>query len=109
MAIIALRQEIELFRSGELDEWGNPSLSDPVTLKARVDEGSFTTADVNTKKQGSVVVAEARILLDGIEQIDYGDEIAYTNELDLTIRRSPKRITIKRSMAGSPLLTEVLI
>lgn len=109
MAIIALKQEVKLYKAGELDKWGNPKMQDPITIKARVDEGSFETADVESKTQGSVVVAEARVLLEGLESIGYADKIEYKNELDIEIYRSPKRISIKRSMSGSPLLTEVLI
>jgi hypothetical protein len=110
MALIPLLQEIKVYKkSNGLDEWGNPILSEPITLKARVDEGSFVTSDKESYVTGKVIVAQVRVFLEGLADISYDDEIEYTNELNQTIRRKPKRINIKRNIAGKPELTEVLL
>lgn len=110
MPLIPLKQTIKVYKAASgLDEWGNPIQSPPITLRCRIDEGSYITQDVPSRQQGGVVVATARILLDKLVDINYDDEIEYTDELGRVTRRKPVRINIKRDFSGKPLLTEVLL
>jgi hypothetical protein len=113
MALIPLNQTVLLHKridgNGGLDEWGNPIVSDPISMEARVDEGSFTTTDEESFVTGKVIVAQVRVFLEGLADISYDDEVEFTNELNHTIKRKPKRINIKRNIAGAPELTEVLL
>lgn len=111
MAIIPLRQEITVTRTepDPGDIWGGGGTPVTFTLKCRVVEGSYITTDVNAKQVGGTIVATAKILLDNLVDIRYGDEIAFTNELGNTIRRKPLKISVLRDFSGKPLLTEVLI
>jgi hypothetical protein len=110
MAIIALKQEITVHKaSDELDSWGNPIEAPPVKLKCRIDEGSYVTTTQSSLQTGRSVIATAKILLDKIVDIGYIDEIEYTNELNITMRAKPKKISIKRDASGKPMLTEVML
>lgn len=111
MAIVPMRQKITIFRSGGVSDWGKPLPNEEITLDCRVDEGSFI---VKNKGSGGAtvskeVVAEARVLLDGLVDIREDDTISYTNELGIEIKRTPEKINIKRHINGKPLLTEVYI
>jgi hypothetical protein len=110
MAVIALKQSITLYKaSAELDVWGNPVESPPVTLKCRIDEGSYVTTTQSSLQTGATVIARAKILLDKIVDIGYDDEIEYINELNISMRAKPKTISIKRDASGKPMLTEVML
>lgn len=110
MAIVSMKQQTTIYRaSNELDAWGNPLSSPPEIVKCRVDEGSFVTTDVQSSQTGKSVVASAKILYDGLLSLGYDDEIEYTNEINETIKRNPSRISVKRNIAGKPILTEVLL
>lgn len=106
-----MKQTITVTSGGGTDAWGYPV--DPVTrtLKCRIDEGTMAvkTKTGGLSREGEVVVAEARIMLDKLVDIRYDDEISFTNELGETITRNPKEINVKRNVAGKPILTEVLI
>lgn len=110
MAIIPLNNEITVTRGGDIDDWGNPTASVIFSLKCRVDEGSKVTVSksggMNTSE---TVVASAKIIFDKLEDIQYTDEIAFTNELGQTIKRKPISINVKRMINGKPILTEVFI
>lgn len=111
MALVPMKQKITVFRGGELDEWGNELPEKDFTLTCRVDEGTFL---VKSKSGGGnvahrEVVAQARILLDKLVDIRYGDMILYKNELGEEIKGNPERINIKRHINGKPLMTEVYI
>jgi hypothetical protein len=117
MALIPMRQTIKVARpqlntdgTVKIDDWGNPLIGKPVELKCRIDEGS-TLSKVRSQgvNKGEDVVADAKILLDKLADIRYGDTISFTNELGETIERRPKEINVKRGVSGKPMLTEVLI
>jgi hypothetical protein len=106
-----MKQTITVESPGGTDAWGYPT--DPVvkTYKCRIDEGSMAvkTKTGGLSREGEVVVAEARIMLDKLVAIGYDDEISFTNELGATITRKPKEVNVKRNIAGKPILTEVII
>lgn len=109
MAIIPLKQTVKIYKKSGLDEWGNPISLPPVTLRCRIDEGSYATNDQQAAQQGRVVVATARVLLDKLVDVSYDDELEYVDELGRTIRRKPLKINVKRDLGGKPLLTEVFL
>ncbi|MEC1023572.1 hypothetical protein [Bacillus paralicheniformis] len=112
MAIVPMRQIVTIQRdgTGELDRWGNPVNTQPITLKCRVDEGSQITS---SRSSGVIKseedVATARILIDKLADIRYTDTVSFTNELGETIKRKPKEINVKRHISGKPILTEVIV
>lgn len=112
MALIPMKQEIVIFHSGGIDDWGNSLPGEKVPYKCRVDEGTFLV-EYRSGAGGNVssreVVAEARILLDKLVDVGYDDVIVYVNELGKEIKRPPKKIDVKRHINGKPLMTEVYI
>lgn len=105
MAIIPLRQEITIKKSGGYDEWGNPIPGETETHKCRVDEGSELIKD----RTGREVVANARILLDKLVHVGYNDEITYTDELGHSVTRKPLKIRVLRNFSGRVWFTEVRV
>jgi hypothetical protein len=106
-----MKQEITVKSGGGTDEWGYPIETVTRTLKCRIDEGTIAVKSKTggLSREGEVVVAEARIMLDKLVEIAYTDEISFTNELGTTITRKPKEINVKRNIAGKPILTEVIV
>lgn len=105
MAIIPLKQTIEVTKAGASNGWGQPVVGEVLTLKARVVE---TTAIV-TNQAGEEAVASLRITLDKLADVSYDDTITYTNELGVTVARKPLKIEIKRGLSAKPILTEVYV
>jgi hypothetical protein len=89
MAIIAMKQKATRKRPGAKDDWGNVT-SEPseLTLKCRADE---VTAVVQNQL-GDEVVSSVSFLFDKLADIRYDDVISYTNELGVTVERTPVRI-----------------
>lgn len=110
MAILPMKQTVTIKRGGTLDDWGNVVPGGEFTLKCRVDEGSslqiYRSAGT---KVGETVVVKARILFDKLTDIRETDTLVFTNELGITIEKSPIEINVKRGASGKPLLTEVVV
>lgn len=110
MALVPMKQDITIERGEVLDDWNRPIPEEVIEHKSRVDEGTFL---VEYRASGNVsskeVVAHARILLDKLQDVRYSDMITYTNELEQSIRRHPKKINVKRNISGKPILTEVFV
>lgn len=105
-----MRQTITVTRSGSLDDWGHPKPSETFTYKCRIDEGTqLIVGHSNNMVTEETVVAEARILLDGLVDIQPSDEITFTNELGQTVTRTPKKIDVKRGLSGKAMFTEVIL
>lgn len=112
MAIIPMKQIARLHRkdrSSGIDIYGKSAFLPPVDMKCRIDEGSYVTTDQESVKSGGSVIATAKILFDKLADIGYDDELEYTNELNLTVRKKPKQINVKRDIASKPILTEVFV
>ena len=114
MAIIALKQTVSVRNKINVDNdgWQEESWSEPFTLKCRavetlkiissssVTDGLKKTVDENAK-------ATLVLLFDKLPNINYDSEITYTNELGVTIKRTPMLIQPQRMPNGKPTLTEV--
>lgn len=114
MAIIPLRQSVTVRNKIEdnVDGWGTDGWSEPFTLKCRAVEtlkvvSSSSLTDGIKKTVDEQVRATLVLLFDKLPNIDYSSEITYTNELNVTITRSPILITPIRMINGKPTLTEV--
>ncbi|MED4399776.1 hypothetical protein [Metabacillus fastidiosus] len=104
MAIIALKQEITVHRPAVKDEWGNETAAPTkIPMKCRVDE-------VTTKVQnriGEEVISGMLVYFDKLADIRYDDELEYTNELGLTVKRQPIKIEPARGWNTKAKLTLV--
>jgi hypothetical protein len=110
MALVPMKQSITVKKPGSVDEWGNPISGSITTYKCRVDEGSeLVVKHSGGQTSSETVVAEARIMIDGLADVDYADTVEFTNELNHTISRSPKQIDVKRNIGGDPILTVIHI
>lgn len=103
MAMIPLRQSVTITRKGVVDEWGEGSAPTIFTLKCRVDER--TTVVKN--QLGNEVVSGMEITFDKLANIRYDDVIKYTNELGVTVERTPLKIEPIRMINGKPVMTAV--
>ena len=103
MAMIPLKQTITVTRPGVVDEWGEGGTPTTFTLKCRVDERT----QIVQNQLGDEVVSGMEILLDKLADIRYDDVIKYTNELGVTVERTPMKIEPVRMINGKPVMTAV--
>lgn len=95
--------------NGQLDDWGLPvaDASNKETVNARV--------SYNTKKEaisiasGEAVIFTARILLEGIPEVDYEDYIVFTDERGNVYRKQPLTVDYKFDLSGNPVAVSVVI
>lgn len=107
MPLIPLKQTVLLRKtSGQSDGWGNVRFEEElIPLKCRVDEVTQTIEN----HEGKEAVVSLKVLFDKLQAISYNDEIEYTSEIDVTVRKKPEKIQVMRNMAGKPLFTVVYL
>lgn len=103
MALVPLKQVIHVIRQVDEDKYGEPIYAAPIPLKCRVEE----TINQVTNQLGDEVISGMLVYLDKLADIRYSDEIKYTNELGIIMKRKPIRIDPVRMFSGKPTLTLV--
>lgn len=98
-------QFITVIPSAGEDGWGQPISTAPVTYSAYVVEETRKVAN----QYGDEAVVQLRIVVEGLAPITYRDKVRYTNELGIVVEREPVRISVKRRVDGTPLVTEVFV
>lgn len=105
MPIVPLKQTVTVTKPAFADGWGVLIPGAANVLKARVSEGTR----VVTNRYGDEAVSSMTVLLDKLADVSYDDTITYTNELGVTIERTPISIQPKRGINGKAILTEVFV
>lgn len=105
MAIIPLKQTITVTKPGVDTGWGHAEPGEVITLKARVVEETNVVKD----RFGREAISSMTVILEKLANVSYDDVITYTNELGLTVSRSPLSIEPLRNFSGRALLTKVYV
>jgi hypothetical protein len=105
MALVPLKQTVIVTKAAGSNGWGRPSAGGTVTYKVRAVEETRIVKN----QAGKEALTTARIIFDKLPDLSYDDAITYTNELGVTIERSPMKIEVKRGLNGKPLITEVFV
>ena len=105
MAIIPLKQTVNVHKPGGRNEWGEVTGGEVIAMKCRADERSEIVKNV----AGAEVLSGVQLLFDKLPNIAYDDVIEFTNELDVTVKRKPVKIEPIRMPNGKPTLTAVYL
>lgn len=120
MAIIPLKQTAYVYKlvppsdDEWLDDWDEETYGEPIAYKVRATEtlkivSSSALQDSIRRTVDEQAVATLVLLFDKLPNIAYNDEIEYTNELGVKIRKKPLTINPIRMINGKPTLTEVTL
>lgn len=114
MALIPLKQTITVIRPQGQDDYGRPLEPIRLEVKCRFEEGSkavrrYSSIAGANQTMSEEVVSSATITLDKLADINYSDDIEYTNEAGHVTLYSPLKIDITRNIAGKPIMTEVYV
>lgn len=113
MALIPLKQTINLYKAVGHDEWGVMVYAEPIAMKCRVDESTelldtsgestgLTMHEVGGEKSNAL-----SIMFNRYPDISYDDYIEYVNEFGIAIKRKPTKIEPIRLINGKVTLTVV--
>lgn len=105
MALIPLKQKVNVITYGDKDDWGNAPIAEEVEYKARVDN---TVKEVKNRA-GKEVISTAQVWLNKYPRISYDDVFKYTDEHGNSIERKPHLIDPVRMINGKPTLTIVYL
>lgn len=107
MPLIPLKQTVmvRIWTEGSNDGWDAGGYGEPIEFKVRASE----TIEKVTNELGEEVVASVKLTFDKLPAIGYNDEITYTNENGVTIKRTPLSIKSTRMINGKPTLTTIYL
>lgn len=114
MALLPLKQTVTVRKkiTGGDDGWEVETWSEPITMKCRATEtiktvSSSSLSDGLRRNVDEQITATLVLLFDKLPDIDYDTLITFTNELGVTISRTPVLIQPIRMINGKPSMTEV--
>lgn len=100
--MIPLYDRITIQKTLAEDDWNVPTTIEPVSYKCLIDYSTEKTIDSN----GSEIVASGSIMLKGLVNVSYMDNLTWTDQLGIVYKRMPKRIE-PINYAGKTLFTKV--
>ena len=105
MPVVPLKQTVTVrkWQNVEVDGWQQEGYGEPVIYPVRATE----RVEVVVNQFGEEVTASVKLLFDKLPNINYDDEIAFVNELDVAIVRKPLSIKPVRMINGKPTLTAI--
>lgn len=103
MAGIPMKQFVDVHKSKASDGWGGKTSTEVITHKVRVEE----TIETVTDRSGNEITTTMKVYFDKLADISYEDTIEYTNELGVTVKRKPTKITMPRLLSSKVFLTIV--
>lgn len=102
--MIPLRQTVTVRKPAGLDAWGEPLLGQEQAYRCRID----STSEVVVTRDGKEVVSRATILIKGVADVGYDDQLEWSDELGHQVER-PVNISVLRDFGGKPLFTKVVV
>lgn len=104
MAAIPLKQTVIYAKLiGTDPDYGDPIYGEPTPLKCRFQEGGRLVRN----QRGQEVLSVGTFFFNKLAEVNFGDTLTYTNELETETTYTPIAISVKRELNGKPLLTEV--
>lgn len=99
---------VTIEKSTQEDDWGVTGTDQElVTVNARVIKN--TKREVISLASGDDIVFSARILLEGMPDVDYPDHILYTDARGNSFRKEPLEIDYKYDLSGNPVGVGVVV
>lgn len=102
--MIPLKQQVTIIKGNTTDEWGVPIPGEQFTYPCRID---YQTQKV-VRSDGEEVTASATILLKGLVDVAYTDEVQWMDALH-TYKRKPLQIAPLPDISGKILFTKVVV
>jgi hypothetical protein len=103
--LIPLKNTVTVIKSGIEDSWGVIQPGASVTYKCRID---YKTQRV-LNREGVEVTASATILIKGLQNIEHGDWVQWSDALNNVYTRKPIRIEPLAGFTGKILFTRVVV
>lgn len=105
MALIPLKQTVNVYHESGRDEWGHITHEAPTVMKCRVDEST----ELVKNQAGDEVVSTLNVMFNRYPKINYDDYIEYIDEHGKAIKRKPLKIEPIRLINGKVTLTVVYL
>lgn len=108
LGFLPMPHKVTIERATNLDDWGIAVAGvQSETVNARV--------SYNIKKEtisvasGEAIVFTARMLLEGLPEVDYVDYINFTDERGKSFKRQPLEVDYKFDLSGSAIGVSVVV
>jgi hypothetical protein len=103
--MIPTPHKIELLKAGELDAWGDPTISETIQLDGNLRTETKVVKDAN----GEDVLSSYTILFVGFVDVTLNDKIRFTEPNGQVVEKAPIQLKFMRDLDGSVGFTKVVL
>lgn len=107
LGFVPMPHKVTIETAGALDDWGIASAGKSTTVNARVSYN--TRKEAITVASGDSIVFTARLLLEGLPEVDYEDYLTFTDERGKSFRKQPIEVDYKFDLSGSAVAVAVTV
>lgn len=107
LGFVPMPHKVTIETAGALDDWGIATAGKSTTVNARVSYN--TKQEAITLASGDTINFTARMLLEGLPEVDYGDYLSFTDERGKSFRKQPLEVDYKYDLSGSPVAVAVTV
>lgn len=107
LPLLPMNQVILIYPEEAYDDWGNPTLSDPIEVMGHYRNNS--TKETVVGNNGDEVMYRANIYLPANTEVTYESQVGFIDHFEHEIVGAPIRMQLKRDIWGSPMMMRVVI
>lgn len=107
LGFVPMPHKVTILTAGALDDWGISSEGKSTTVNARVSYN--TKKDAITVASGDSITFTARMLLEGLPDVEYEDYIVFVDERGKSFKKQPLEIDYKYDLSGSAVAVAVTV
>jgi hypothetical protein len=107
LGFLPMPHKVTIEKAGTLDDWGIAVAGQSQTVNARV---SYNTRKESiTVASGETIVFTAKVILEGLPEVDYEDYINFTDERGKSFKKQPLEVDYKFDLSGSAVAVSVVL
>jgi hypothetical protein len=103
--MIPTPHKIEVLKAGQLDVWGDPTITETIQL----DGNLRSQSQVVENAHGQEVVANYTVLFIGFVDVNTNDKIRFTEPNGAIVEKSPIQVKFMRDLDGSIGFTKAVL
>lgn len=109
LGFVPMPHTVSITKSGRLDDWGIPVADSNESVKVACKISYNSNNEAIAVASGEQVRYTARILCEGIPQVDYDDLITWSDDFGNVHSKPPLEIDYKHDLSGSPVALRVVV
>lgn len=109
LGFVPMPHTVIISKASQLDDWGIPVADIKTSVKVACKISYNSNNEAISVASGEQVRYTARILCEGIPQVDYDDVISWSDDFGNVHNKPPLEIDYKHDLSGNPVALRVVV